>query len=223
MSRNKGNHKYLTLSYVTLRRVIGWLGISLPFICWLGGKIWGGTRFETTLSGYYYTNMQDVFIGVLVCMSLFLMTYKGYNNKDHWTTSLAGIAGLGVALFPTNSVGNGSLRIGVFHLESSTSNKFHVIFAIAFFTLLACVSIFLFTKSDDGNEKTSRKIVRNWIYRGCGIGILVIIGILFISTFVLSSEFIRTSPYFFLMESLMLIAFGFSWIVKGETLLTDQK
>ncbi len=223
MGEFKGKSKYLTMSYVTLRKVIGWLGITLPFICFLGGRAWGGIKYETTLSGYYYTNMQDVFIGVLVCMSLFLMTYRGYNNKDHWTTSFAGFAGLGVALFPTNCVGNGNLPVGVFHLMSSTSNQVHVIFATAFFVLLACVSMFLFTKTDEYNETTPRKIIRNRIYMGCGIGILSIIAVMFGSTFVLDQDFIRTSPYFLIMESLMLVVFGFSWIVKGETLLADPR
>ena len=43
-------------------------------------------------------------VGVLVPASLVLMCYIGYDDVDNWITSLSGIFGLGIVLFPCNSI-----------------------------------------------------------------------------------------------------------------------
>lgn len=92
----------LLISYVQLRRLIGILGMALPFVCALGGALITHIGIQSSISGYYYTNMRDVFGGIMIGVSMFLMTYNGYDKRDQYVTTGAGLAGLGIALCPTN-------------------------------------------------------------------------------------------------------------------------
>lgn len=71
---------------------------------------------------------------------------------------------------------------------------------------------------------TSRKIVRNRVYRACGIilfSALVVMGIyeLFSDDVKLSLQIFRP---IFVFESISLFAFGTSWLVKGGVILRDK-
>lgn len=98
---------------------------------------------------------------------------------------------------------------------------FHSLFAVAFFGLLAYMSICLFTLSDPTKEKSKNKKRRNMIYRICGcIMILGLIGII-LSVLVMSSDTRETTKIIFILETFMLEAFGISWLIKGKTILRD--
>lgn len=212
----------LTISYVQLRKFIGILGIALPFACILGGWIFGHAAVQTTLSGYYYTNMRDMFIGIMVCVSLFLITYKGYEPKDQVITTVTGIAGFGVAIFPCNMGEFGDVRVGIFQLMSKYSNWVHASSAILFFLLLAINSICIFTISNDVQNMTQGKLTRNLVYRLCGGIIICSLICLIVLVIFLPSSVIGNSLIILFLETVMLIAFGISWLVKGETILKDR-
>lgn len=81
--------------------------------------------------------------------------------------------------------------------------------------------MFQFTK---GSSKTPQKKKRNLIYRGCGVTIfisLLIIGLYFLY---LEKEYPFLTKYkpVFWLESIALLAFGISWLVKGDTLFKDS-
>lgn len=69
---------------------------------------------------------------------------------------------------------------------------------------------------------TGNKRKRNAIYRACGIAILSLLALLLILMLVADEGFIREKRIVLIIEALMLVAFGFSWLVKGETILKDQ-
>lgn len=214
-------NSHLTISYVQLRQLIGYLGIALPFACIVGGCLLGKAKLQTTLSGYYYTNMRDVFIGIIVGVSLFLITYKGYGRLDQRITTITGVFGLFVAIFPCNISEGIDIRVGVFQLLSMKSNLLHAASALTFFSLLAINSIFIFTLSDNKQKMTLNKKRRNRIYRICGI--VIICGIAGVIGFVLiAPQSVVAHSYVILgIETIMLFAFGVSWLIKGETLLKD--
>lgn len=214
-------NKNLEISYVQLRQLIGYLGIALPLTCILGGKILGKAKLQTTLSGYYFTNMRDVFIGIIIGMSLFLITYKGYERIDQMITSLTGVFGLGIAIFPCNVSEGPDMSVGVFQLMSKTSNTIHALCALSFFLLLAINSIFIFTMSS-GRQLTRRKKYRNLIYRISGFIIIGSILILIMYVLIVPKATLETSFFILGLESVMLLCFGVSWLVKGETLLKDR-
>jgi hypothetical protein len=91
-----------------LRKAIGWMGMSLPFVLVLLSLIpFFKTSIQQSISYYYYTNLREIFVGVLCAVSLFLIRYRGFDNPVFWKndnkmTNLAGIMALGVALVPTN-------------------------------------------------------------------------------------------------------------------------
>ncbi|HAK44901.1 MAG TPA: hypothetical protein DCO79_03125 [Spirochaeta sp.] len=72
MLRNR--NKSIIISYYTLRRLIGILGILLPFICMFGGLA-AGIEVQSSVSAYYHSNMRELFTGLMSCMAVFLLTY----------------------------------------------------------------------------------------------------------------------------------------------------
>lgn len=212
----------MIISYSTLRKLIGYGGILLPFICMGGAALIGGKCIQESVSMYYYSNMRDFFIGVMAVVSLFLMTYKGYCWVDDMVTTSSGLMGLLLALFPCMLNKDATDPVGIFMLKQSTSETIHVISAALFFILLAVNSIWLFTRSNTKwKDFTFRKKFRNIIYVSCGVIILVSLALLVILTIALGAAYVSEHRIPLILEIIMLAAFGFSWLVKGGSLLKD--
>jgi hypothetical protein len=218
---NTNTDSGLIISYLTMRRIIGILGIGLPIIVVLGGFIQNGFVLGTSISSYYYTNMRDFLVGVLSCVGLFLISYKGYERIDHITSDISGILAVGIAFFPTSTISYGINKVGIFQLNNKISLYFHLTFATLFFLSLAFISIFLFTKHE-GNMLTQEKKKRNLVYIVCGCIILFSILCIIVYTLVLQNTFIAAFKPILIFETLSLISFGTSWLVKGETLFKDK-
>jgi hypothetical protein len=198
-------------SFRALRKSIGWIGILLPFTLMLGNfLIFHGPIPLYSISKYYFTGMRDIMVGALSAISLFLFFYKGYNRWDVWTSNIAGISALCTAIFPT--VPSGPLDLAAI---------IHFVTASIFFVTLACISFFLFTKKNQKSTgRNVQKEKRNLIYRGCG---LVMFGSLI--ALALFYKFFEdpASHFSFWTETLALIAFGVSWLVKGGAIYADLK
>lgn len=218
MKRNRS----IVISYLQLRKIIGFLGILLPFLCVVGSLRFAHIEMQNSISMYYYSNMRDVFVGILICVSLFLITYQGYETIDNVITNITGIMGAGIALFPCGNPAYGEL-VGIFMLPNSTTNWFHLSSAASFFILLAVNSIWLFTKSDKPVRRRSKKYYRNIVYRLCGIIILACVGVLIPVMIFCSADFMNKTYIILALEIIMLFSFGISWLVKGGTLLKDEK
>lgn len=206
---NNGNGKRIFVSYLTLRRVVGLLGVLLPVLLAVGCFVLGScAELESSISAYYGTEMRDVLVGVLFVIGWFLFSYKGYERKDDIAGDLACFFALGVALFPTTSA-------------SEAIRTVHFISAAAFFLVLAYFSLFLFTQTKKGVPPTPEKRTRNRIYVACGVIMLACIAsVALYNAFLQDAPVAAVKPVFWL-ESLALWAFGWSWFVKGETLWRD--
>ncbi len=216
-------NRSIIVSYIALRRLIGILGMLLPFICILGGFVFAALCVEPSISFYYHTNMRDFFVGLLFGVSLFLITYKGYELIDNIVTTASALAGFGVAVFPCLYSSTSTRPVGIFQVSPQASNTVHIACAAAFFFLLAVNSIFLFTLSKKKNAvSTKNKRIRNWIYRICGIIILASIAALVALFLLMPPEQIDEYRLVLVFETIMLLAFGVSWLVKGETLFRDK-
>ena len=208
----------LVISYLKIRRVVGYLGMSLPFSMVLGAQLLFHTGLQGSISSYYYTGMRDVFVGTLWAIGFFLLSYRGYDKIDDRLGNLACVFAVGVSLFPTapslQSASTLAIRIGYLHL----------FFAAAFFFTLMWFSLFLFTKTGSLGELTPQKIQRNRVYRTCGI-ILAACIVLMGAYGLLPDRFAYPlsgyNPTFWL-ETVAVIAFGFSWFTKGEGILKDD-
>jgi hypothetical protein len=211
------------ISFNTLRKSVGWFGISLPAAMLLGNFAVGHCNtIQDSISHYYYTITGSMFIGILCAVAVFLIAYKGYpdDNTDNILTTLAGICAIFIAFFPTND--NSTDSCAIIHLPlSKPMNLIHYWFSAGFFVLLASVSYFKFTKSK--GIKTKSKIMRNRVYRTCGV--LMIICILLIAAYFQFKEQLSWLARFkpvFCLEWTALYAFGVSWLVKGEMVLADK-
>lgn len=217
------------ISYQTLRKTIGWLGILLPAAMIAGNAVFGHCyTIQSSVSHYYYTLTGNLFTGILCAVALFLIAYKGYNRLDQWASSLAGGFALLIALFPTDmetlaAAGTDKASCVIFQLPANAlRNAVHYGSAGLFFLTLAFISWFLFTKGDV--HPTAEKQARNRIYRICGVVILTCV--LLIGAYGLWGEredrISRLKPVFFL-EWIALLAFGTSWLTKGELFLKDSR
>lgn len=211
----------LIVSYLTMRRTIGILGIALPLVVVLGGLIENSNMLQGSISGYYYTNMRDFFVGILCVVALFLISYQGYERIDNIVSNLAGFSALGMIIFPTKMSYHNLERVGIFLMEDNISGLLHLFFATFFFFSLSYNSIFLFTKRHSAIiSKEKRR--RNILYRASGIIMLVQILLIILYMVFLRKTYLSKTYPILIFESIALFAFGISWLVKGNTFFRDQ-
>ena len=200
------------VSYLTMRRTVGVLGVALPILLvsihWI--LLGVGTGIEDSISDYYGTVVRDLLVGILFTIGWFLFSYRGYQPEDDIAGDLACLFALGVALFPTTS-DYGLIRI------------LHGGSAALLFLTLSYFSLRLFTKTKKGGHPTNEKITRNRIFRTCGVIMLVCIALIAIFYLFLRDTAIAAINPVFWLESFALWAFGVSWFIKGETLFKDVK
>lgn len=214
----------LVVSYLILRRAIGVLGMAFPFILILTGWLaYGCTDISNSISLFYHSDMRDVVVGILCAIGLFLLLYKGY-EKDYIPSRIAGFCAIGIALFHThipNAYQTTACSITTFDTPSFMP-ILHVIFAFIFFLTLAYMSYFIFTKSDGNQPMTTQKVKRNRIYKIAGIIIVVcMLLILVYHQLVKNNTDLYQYKIAFWLETIMLVAFGLSWITKGEMIYKD--
>jgi hypothetical protein len=216
MSHDSGPQGFLVLSYLDLRKAVGIIGFALPFVLAFGKILLQGSGIQSSISSYYYTDMRNVFVGSLCAIGVFLMSTRGYDRKDEIAGILACVFAVGVALFPTTPDIGATSRdklIGALHLS----------FAALLFLTLAYFSLALFTKTAPDKTLTRRKLQRNAVYRVCGYTILASIFLMVVVALPEVKTLVeRLTPVFWL-ESVAVVAFGVSWLVKGETILKDQE
>lgn len=212
------------ISYLTLRKTVGILAILFPVIIVVGSLIFGGCdEIQSNLSTYYHTRMRNVYVGILSAIALFLFAYNGYDRIDAIAGNIACVFALLIAFFPT-SVTESMTPCILAPYENEISSSIHFFSAGGFFIVLAYFSIFLFTKKEP--KPTKMKLKRNKLYRICGYIILCCIFIMALYYALLKFNYGRDiqklDPILWL-ETLALWAFGVSWMVKGNTILTDKK
>ncbi len=216
----------------TLRKLVGVLGMLLPLLLWLSLYLFSGHARELeSISHYYYTRSNGIFIITVSLLAIFLLIYKGKARLDFYLSSAAGVFALCLLLFPTDNlleqcdslcdlaiknyaiafIGHSSLRV-----------TFHFISAAIFLLSLAAMSWFLFTKSDTPEElRPKEKFIRNGIYRTCAIVMLSAVLVIFPGSFLIPDDFYNRHHLTFWMETVAVESFGFSWLIKAEVFFKD--
>ncbi|SCL39572.1 hypothetical protein GA0070624_6613 [Micromonospora rhizosphaerae] len=197
---------------VTVRRLrlgIGSVGIALPIVLMVGHLI--VARRPTlldSLSGYYHTEMRDVFVGSLCAIGVFLLSYR-YRRPDDILSTIAGLLAIAVALFPTTTDAPGT---------TSASDRMvglvHQVSAAALFVLLAVFCLFIFTGTDRAGRPARPG---NRFYRTCGWLILAAIGLALASN-ALPDDLRDTLKPLLWCETLAVFAFGAAWLAKSYEL-----
>jgi len=226
----KSDNSSLLISYLALRKAVGVIGVTLPVVLVLGNwRLFHASAIEDSISYYYCTSMRGVLVGSLWAIGIFLMSYRGYQKRDEIAGRLACIFALGVALFPTAPLTGTCDIVHLFRLDHGGCDTAHVISfvhatcASLLFLTLAYFSLFLFTETHPGRKQdmTKKKPERNIVYYICGwIIVASIIGILILHIGMRIKTF-GPIPLLFALESVAVIAFGVSWLVKGEFVLKD--
>jgi hypothetical protein len=179
-----------TSSYRFIRLVIGFLGILLPVIFIVGEAFFlrGGVHVRGSLSEYYHTSMQDIFVGGLCVIGFLLATYMAgeWRTWDFGASLIAGVAVLGVVFFPTTrsnlphgapACGSVPQPAGCSAVEQALGEHqtavIHGIFAIVFILFLAIMS-FLFAASEVLAAKPARfrRPGLFWTHIACALIIL---------------------------------------------------
>lgn len=226
LQRRSTQTNELVISYLMLRKLVGWIGILLPFVLIVGNAVMSEARPDS-MSGYYYTPMRNIFVGALCALGVFLIAYDGYDDVDRWITNIAGLGAIGVAFCPTKPSG---------HMATwqNVVGTIHLVFAACTFTALGLMAL-RFAKSGqtpDGLGKRgqvrhglgfaampSRTASRSEVvaYRVCGCVILACVTLAALSNLLPSSAFVNW-PVLFILEATAVVAFGVSWFVKGKTM-----
>lgn len=203
----------LVISYRGLRRAVGLIGIALPLVLVAGECVLpGGSGLLDSLSAYYWSVwMRDIFVGSLCAIGIFLLSYRGDSWKDNLAGDLACVFAIGVALFPTSQ-----------GKEFTTMGTVHYISAAGLFLTLAYFCLFSFPGRDQGLPALPKKPLRNKIYKGCGISILLCIVLIAIVQFLPSGLWLHNLKPIFVLESIAIWAFGWSWYIKGKGLSPIQ-
>lgn len=223
------NENRIFVSHITLRRTIGILGISLPFVvvfiaAFFSGVGYDCTEIQSSISHYYHTPARGFLVAFIGAIAVCLFAYRGYKG-DNWAGDLACYAGLGVAFFPTSSSISDCLYPD--RIDDAFVNvvsDIHLACAVIFFIMLSYFCLFLFKKTKIKGQETKRKKKRNFVYTICGI--IMLICMVFMALYIkyFRNEFPHWEQHhpLFWLESIALWAFGISWIVKGEWLLVDS-
>ena len=197
-------------TYYAIRNSIGILGCLLPVLSILGALFSPNVIYSnywwTSISVTYYST--PVLISILSSVGIFLIVYSfnAYSKWDRIVNLIAGVAAIGVVIFPCVCpwLEEGT-KVGLFYLPMKVSNYFHCASAFLVFLMLALNNLCLFSKSNNSKK--------NLAYRICGITILVALVL-----FALNGAFFNIRALVITLETIMLLAFGISWIIKGHLL-----
>lgn len=214
MTKKSESDDSLVISYLGLRKAVGIIGLTLPAALAIGKIIFDGGGLQSSLSAYYHTNMRNLFVGSLCAIAVFLMSYWGHDRKDNITAKIASVFAIGVAFFPTYP------EVGVTP-EDTMNARIHFLSAAGFFLTLAFFSLFLFRKTDPKKRPTPQKRKRNVVYLICGLTMLASIAAIGIFAMLPWDAPIKQHKPVFWLESLAVVAFGVSWLTKGEAILED--
>lgn len=214
----------LLISYLNLRKTIGVLGVALPVLLVAGDAILSGGGVQRSISYYHHTIMRDLFVGVLFLIAALLFTYKGYAIEscaiDNIVSHLGCAFAIGVAIFPCLP----DHTLPGLSPSAVICHRLHFTSAILFFITLIYFCLVLFVKTDQQQPKKPKRC-RNKIYRLSGyimLGSMIFLGFYFIALRKWLPDLEKVNLVFW-FESLMLWAFGLSWLTKGQAILKDHE
>jgi hypothetical protein len=246
LERSKDENE-LVISYLFLRKTVGWIGTLLPIVLIAGNAMFFTSDLPDSMSGYYYTHMRDIFVGSLCALGLFLVAYAGYDEWDRWITNIAGVGAIGAALLATKptvcaATAQSCPAPAVRSLSTAQTwvGNIHLVFSLVAVLLLGVMALrfaklpatkddkwpagfgarfrFIVGLPPSGQPRTIRLDRRSaTLFRVCGIAIIACALLGVVSNW-LPGSIKNGIPILFILEALALFAFGVSWFVKGQTL-----
>jgi hypothetical protein len=153
-------------------------------------------------------------VGFFLCR--FTRTHPGYKlegfKKSHNSVGKFRVWPLGLCI----------LLMVIYRFAPANSKvpvKLHLLFSLLFFLTLAFFALCLFTQTHPGHKPEGFKEKRNKVYRRCGwiiIGCMVLTDIYMCWSEKCTACLDRHYHPVLWLETIMVLAFGYSWWVKGE-------
>lgn len=195
-----------------LRLGIGTVGIALPVGLIVGHLVaTGRLTLLDSLSGYYHTEMRDVFVGAMCAIGVFLISYR-YRWPDDALGTVTGLLAVMVALFPT-TVG---APVATVSGTDRAVAVVHQVAAAGLFVLLAGFCFFLFTRPDRAGVPPRRAAVA--FYRTCG-GLILLAILLALASTRLPADVRHALKPVLWCETVAVVTFGVAWLAKSDALL----
>lgn len=221
----------------SLRLAIGLIAVLLPWTLVVSERVRhllfgasvgpAGPWIERSISAYFHTGVREIFVGALGAIGVFLLAYRGLQRIDDVASNLAGFLALVVAALPTyerplepNATNSVTLFSDAFHPDPAVVGRIHFTAAALLFVTLACMSLFLFTRTGQA-VPTPQKRARNVVYVVSGVTIVVaIVAIAFVKLTDVEDDL---AGIVFWLEAVAMTAFGLSWLTKSEIILGDER
>jgi hypothetical protein len=219
-ARDEQLYESISKSYFILRRGLALLALAFPIILLLGV---GLDNVQGSLSAYYHFSvrnpdtygagtMRDIFVGVLCAIGAFLYFYKGYSWEEDAALDVAGVAALGVALFPKawGVSGSAPAIVATLHLAS----------AITFFFAIAYVCVF--------RSKDTLKILKNPPRRQFRLGyrilgtLMIVLPLSVVLVHLLSGR-VEPGSAVLWVEVAGVYVFAVFWLVKSREIALIEK
>ncbi len=208
----------LVVSYLSVRRAIGGIGLALPVLLGPVGWLVFGIEIQNNISSYYHTVLRDVFVGAMCAIGIFLFCYRGYDWIESWTANFGCLSALGVALFPLDANSDPLY-------QKSLIGYMHSFFGGAFFLTLAFYSLYHFpTRKSKPHEIATHELERNLIYWTSGVVILVSMLAMGAYLLLLPTEWkdwLNGYNFLFWLEWIAIWSFAAAWLTKGRAIFAD--
>jgi hypothetical protein len=180
----------------------------------------GDTLPRGSLSAYYHSGMRDLFVGTLCAIGVFLITYRVFDRiSDNLLSTVAGFAALAVAFFPTGRpTGSQSPATPLQQtLGEGRVTVIHFVFAAIFIASLA-ITCYSFGVREGGRsqQRWGHKAKRSplfwrWFHWSCAL--LIVAAVVF--SLIMKTTGWLQNYSLIIGESIAVLAFGVSWLMKG--------
>lgn len=234
------------ISYHKIRLAVGVIGMLLPFSLWmlntfinnsgiLHNSFWisfeekykPAENLKDSISHFYYSTVGELFTGALCAVSLFLFSYRGYGKPsygkyhyvpgDNFMCNFAGAMALLVVILPTSSETPITDNFRAF-VSSENTGYIHYGAAVLFFFTLSMISFVNFRRTKDPEKFGKNE--SHPIFKNCAIimlsSMLVLLVVFILDKLKVDVRWADDHNLTFWLETVMLLAFGVSWVVKGE-------
>jgi hypothetical protein len=219
-------------SYLLMRAIIGFIGVTLPFLLVLGDNLLKtiGPVLRGSLSAYYYSGMRDFLVASLAAAAFFLIAYKIFERSASNVLSLiAGLAILTTAFFPTDRGSDVNAPLTPLQAKLGEATVVHVHFVAAGIAIVSLAVIsFIFglqegRRSPERAGQPTRLSPTFWRWFHWTLAAIILISVAFAAYS--ERQHVFTTYSLLIGESVALEAFGLSWLFKGlelDVLLTPQ-
>lgn len=221
---------HVAATYRTISKGLAYLAFAFPPLLLIGGYVLARLQLEGSMSAYYHASvlsqadallhpgshvhpgegvMRNWFVGLLFAEGVILFLYKGFTRMEDYALDIAGLMGVGVALFPM-PWGDGfkGVRYSILGIECSL----HGTCAVALFLCIAYVCIFRASDTlplvpDDAR----RRRYQRW-YKWLGWAMIASP----LTAFTLSSALHKENALTFFIELVGIWVFATYWRIKGR-------